>query len=162
MSNIKSRAVYAGTFDPVTYGHLDLIDRALRIFDEVIVAVAPSPEKRPLFSVEERMALLGQALAGKRGILLDSFDGLLVDYARRRKARVIIRGLRALSDFDYEFQMALSNRKLCPAIETIFLMPHESYSYLSSKLIKEIASLGGNIKAFVPAAVARAVEEKLK
>lgn len=156
------RAIYPGTFDPVTYGHIDLIERALCIFDEVIVAVAQNPEKKPLFTMEERLGLLRKVLGRKRGVYLDSFDGLLVDYVRRKKSRVIIRGLRALSDFEFEFQMALSNRKLAPSIETIFLMPHESYAYLSSRLIKEIAAMGGEVKAFVPPLVARALVEKLK
>ena len=159
---MKKRAVYPGTFYPVTYGHIDLIERALLIFDEVIVAVAPNPEKKPLFSLEERLGLLRKVLGRKKGVYLDSFDGLLVDYVRRKKSRLIIRGLRALSDFEFEFQMALSNRKLAPSIETIFLMPHESYSYLSSRLIKEIAAMGGEVKAFVPPLVARALVEKLK
>ena len=159
---MKKRAVYPGTFDPVTYGHIDLIERALLIFDEVIVAVAHNPEKKPLFTIEERLGLLRKVLGRKRGVYLDSFDGLLVDYVRSKKSRLIIRGLRALSDFEFEFQMALSNRKLAPSIETIFLMPHESYAYLSSRLIKEIAAMGGEVKAFVPPPVARALVEKLK
>lgn len=156
------RAIYPGTFDPVTYGHIDLIERALLIFDEVIVAVAHNPEKKPLFTVEERLGLLRKVLGRKKGVYLDSFDGLLVDYVRSKKSRLIIRGLRALSDFEFEFQMALSNRKLDSAIETIFLMPHESYAYLSSRLIKEIAAMGGEVKAFVPPEVARALADKLR
>ena len=159
---MKKRAVYPGTFDPVTYGHIDLIERALLIFDEVIVAVAHNPEKKPLFTVEERLGLLRKVLGRKKGVYLDSFDGLLVDYVRSKKSRLIIRGLRALSDFEFEFQMALSNRKLDSAIETIFLMPHESYAYLSSRLIKEIAAMGGEVKAFVPPEVARALADKLR
>ena len=159
---MKKRAVYPGTFDPVTYGHIDLIERALLIFDEVIVAVAHNPEKKPLFTVEERLGLLRKVLGRKKGVYLDSFDGLLVDYVRSKKSRLIIRGLRALSDFEFEFQMALSNRKLDSAIETIFLMPHESYAYLSSRLIKERAAMGGEVKAFVPPEVARALADKLR
>ena len=134
------RAVYPGTFDPVTYGHIDLIKRAVTIFDEVIVAVAHNPGKAPLFRVEERVALLTQATKGLRGVQIDAFDSLVVDYCRRKRARVMIRGLRMLSDFEYEFQMALTNRKLCDEVETIFLMPHESYAYVSARLIKEAAA----------------------
>lgn len=156
------KAIYAGSFDPVTYGHIDLIKRAQEIFSEVIVAVAHNPQKKPLFSVKERVGMLEKATVGIVGIQIDDFKGLVVDYARRQKARVLIRGLRMLSDFEYEFQMALTNRKLADDIETIFLMPHESYSYLSSKLLKEAAPLGADLTSFVPDFVEKALKAKFK
>ena len=155
--------IFPGTFDPVTYGHIDLIQRALVIFDEVIIAVAEqSPEKKPLFSIRERLDLLRHAARGIRGVSVESFSGLVVDYAREKGVNAMIRGIRMLSDFEYEFQMALTNRKLAGDIETIFLMPHESYAYLSSRLIKEVAALGGDIGAFAPDFVIKAVQKKLK
>jgi len=154
-------AIYAGSFDPVTYGHIDLIKRAQEIFSEVVVAVAHNYHKKPLFSVAERVAMLKKATRGMTGITVDDFKGLVVDYAHRKKAKVLIRGLRMLSDFEYEFQMALTNRKLSPDIETIFLMPQESYSYLSSKLLKEAASLGADLSSFVPSYVEVALKKKL-
>jgi pantetheine-phosphate adenylyltransferase len=158
-----TRAVYPGSFDPVTYGHIDLIKRALGFFDEVIVAVAhQANEKRSLFSIKERVELLRRATAGFGRVKVDEFDGLVVDYARRKKARAMIRGVRMLSDFEYEFQMALTNRKLAGDIETVFLMPHESYAYLSSRLIKEVAMLGGDIDRFAPDFVVRAIRKKFK
>ena len=159
--HMATRAVYPGTFDPVTYGHLDLINRATKIFDEVIVAVAHNSGKAPLFRVEERVALLTQATKGMRGVRIDAFDSLVVDYCRRQRARVMIRGMRMVSDFEYEFQMALTNRKLCDEVETIFLMPHETYAYVSARLIKEAAALGAELTAFVPPAVAAALKRKL-
>ncbi len=147
-------AIYPGSFDPVTYGHIDLVERALRVFDRLIVAVAIDSEKHPLFSVDERLEMLRAVTNKMKGVEVDSFSGLLVDYAKKRRARIIIRGLRALSDFEYEFQMALTNRKIGSDIETVFLMPSEQYSYLSSRMIKEIAALGGNVNAFVPKIVA--------
>ncbi|TAM38719.1 pantetheine-phosphate adenylyltransferase, partial [bacterium] len=150
-----------GTFDPVTNGHIDLINRAHEIFHDVIVAVAHNPHKKPVFSVAERVAMLKQATLGMDGVTVTHFDGLVVDFARSMKTKVLVRGLRMLSDFEYEFQMALTNRKLAGDIETIFLMPHESYSYLSAKLIKEAAVLGADLSAFVPDFVARALEKKL-
>jgi len=155
-------AVYPGSFDPVTYGHLDIIKRALKIFDKVIVAVAHNTEKRPLFDVPERVELLRKSLKGLKGAQVDDFDCLVVDYVKRKKSAVVIRGLRMISDFEYEFQMALTNRKLSSDIETIFMMPSESYSYLSSKLIKEAASLGANLKGFVPSFVEKKIKEKLR
>jgi len=155
------KAIYPGTFDPVTYGHIDLIKRAQEIFPEVIVAVAHNPHKKPIFSVKERVAMLKEATKGLKGIEVLEFDGLVVDYARKQKVKVLIRGLRMLSDFEYEFQMALTNRKISSDIETIFLMPHESYSYLSSRLLKEAASLGGDLSSFVPDFVEKALKEKL-
>lgn len=156
------RAIYPGTFDPVTYGHIDIIKRAQDIFSEIIVAVAHNPHKKPLFSVEERVKMLKEATLGMRGVEVDSFDGLVVDYARRQKVKALIRGLRMVSDFEYEFQMVLTNMKLAPDIETIFLMPQESYSYLSSRLLKEAASLGADLKHFVPVFVEKALKEKLR
>ena len=158
---MATRAIYPGTFDPVTYGHIDLIKRAAKIFDEVIVAVAHNPGKGPLFSVKERVTLLQQVTRNVRGVKIDSFDSLVVDYCRRKQARVMIRGLRMLSDFEYEFQMALTNRKLAPDVETLFLMPHETYAYVSARLIKEAAVLGADLSAFVPPAVEAAVKRKL-
>lgn len=155
------RAIYPGTFDPVTLGHIDLIKRAQEIFSEVIVAVAHNPQKKPLFSVSERVEMLMKATADLKGVAVDNFDGLVVDYARRKKVKVLIRGLRMLSDFEYEFQMALTNRKIAPDIETIFLMPHESYSYISAKLLKEAASLGADLSSFVPDFVEKALKKKL-
>lgn len=155
-------ALYPGTFDPVTNGHIDLINRAHEIFHDVIVAVAHNPHKKPVFSVAQRVAMLKQATSGMDGVTVTHFDGLVVDFARSMKTKVLVRGLRMLSDFEYEFQMALTNRKLAGDIETIFLMPHESYSYLSAKLIKEAASLGADLSAFVPDFVARALEKKLR
>ena len=159
---MKSRAIYPGTFDPVTYGHIDLIQRARKIFDEVIVAVAHNPGKSPLFTVEERVALLRRATRSLRGIRVDHFDSLVVEYARRKGTRVVIRGLRMLSDFEYEFQMALTNRKLSSTVETIFMMPSESFSYVSARLLKEAGALGANLSPFVPSFVARALREKLR
>ena len=162
MKTKRTKGIYPGTFDPVTYGHIDLIKRALGIFDEVVVAVARhSSEKKPLFSIRERLDLLKKATKGIPGITVDSFDGLVVNYARKSGADAMIRGIRMLSDFEYEFQMALTNRKLAGDIETIFLMPHESYAYLSSKLIKEVASLDGDISSFAPDFVVRAVQKKI-
>ena len=158
---MNMRAVYPGTFDPVTYGHIDLIKRARKIFDEVIVAVAHNPSKAPLFTVEERIQLLRRATRSLRGVSVDHFDTLVVDYVRRKGARVMIRGLRMLSDFEYEFQMALTNRKLSEAVETIFMMPSESYAYVSARLIKEAGALGANLSAFIPPFVADALRRKL-
>jgi pantetheine-phosphate adenylyltransferase len=155
-------AVYPGSFDPLTYGHIDVIKRALKIFDRLVVAVAHNLEKHPLFSVEERLEFLRTSLKDVSGKEIDSFDGLLVNYAANMGAGVIVRGLRALSDFEYEFQMALTNRKIRDDIETIFLMPSQQYSYLSSRMIKEIAALGGDVSAFVPNEVAVGLTEKFK
>jgi len=159
---MTSRAIYPGTFDPVTYGHIDLIRRARTIFDEVIVAVAHNPGKGPLFTVEERMQFLRRATRSMRGVVIDHFDALAVDYARRRRARVMIRGLRMLSDFEYEFQMALTNRKLADEVETIFMMPSEAYAYVSARLLKEAGAFGANLSAFVPPFVAQALRRKLR
>jgi len=155
------RAIYPGTFDPVTYGHIDLIKRAQEIFSEVIVAVAHNPNKKPIFTAKERVEMLKEATKGLKGVEVTEFNGLVVDYAHKHNAKVLIRGLRMISDFEYEFQMALTNRKLSADVETIFLMPHESYSYLSSKLLKEAASLGANLSSFVPGFVEKALKDKL-
>ncbi len=155
-----SCAVYPGTFDPFTRGHLDLVERALRLFPRVIVAIADNPQKVPLFTVEERMAIIRDATRHLTGVEVDAFHNLLVHYARERGARVVIRGLRAVSDFEFEFQMALMNRKLADSIETVFLMPHEAYSYLSSRLVKEVASLGGQVDELVPPMAARMLKER--
>ena len=155
-------AVYPGTFDPVTYGHIDLIERASKIFGKVIIAVAHNKSKGILFSVEERVAMLKDAVKGMKNVIVDDFDGLVVDYVKKQGSHVMIRGLRMLSDFEYEFQMALTNRKLAGDIETIFMMPHEDYSYVSSKLIKETASYGADLKNFVPEKVEKALKEKLR
>ena len=162
MKKSKRVGVYPGTFDPVTYGHIDLIERALGIFDEVVVAVASQhSEKHPLFSTQERLAYLKRATSKWASrVKVIPFDGLVVDFARKCGAKTMIRGVRMISDFEYEFQMALTNRKLASDIETIFLMPHESYAYLSSRFIKEIARLGGDIHAFVPPFVENALSRK--
>lgn len=157
----KRRAIYPGSFDPVTNGHLDLIKRALSIFDEVIVVIAVNSEKNTLFSVQERMAFLKRAVKGLKGVQVESLEGLTVEYAAAKKASTLIRGLRATSDFDYEFQMALTNRRLSKKVDTIFLMPSESHFYLSSRLIKEVAALGGDISHHVPPFVASAIRRKL-
>ena len=155
-------AIYPGSFDPVTYGHIDLIKRAQEIFPELIVAVAHNLHKKPLFSVAERVSMLKKATADLKSIGVCDFNGLVIDFAHKQKAKVLIRGLRMISDFEYEFQMALTNRKLSPDIETIFLMPHESYSYLSSRLLKEAAALGAGLSNFVPSFVEKAIKEKLR
>ncbi len=147
-------AVFAGTFDPVTNGHLDLAKRALRVVDKLTVAVAARPEKGVLFSQEDRVAMLREALGSERSLTIEPFSGLLVDYAKAQGIGIIIRGLRFISDFEYEFQMALMNRRLSPDIETLFLMPSETYTYVNASLIKEIARNGGNVDAFVPPGVA--------
>ena len=150
-------AVYPGTFDPITYGHLDIIERGKRLFDRVVVAILENAEKQPLFTVEERVELIREATAGSPHVTVDTFSGLLVDYVRRSGAHVIVRGLRAISDFEYEFQMALMNRRLDAGVETVFMMPAEAYSYVSSRLVKEVAFLGGDVSGLVPPAVAKAV-----
>jgi pantetheine-phosphate adenylyltransferase len=159
---MKKIAVYPGTFDPFTNGHLDLVVRGLRIFDEVIVALAPSLKKNPLFTIEERIALIEATLKKYDRVSYEVFDGLLVDYVRDKKGIAIIRGLRAVSDFEYELQMALMNRRLLSEIETVFMMPSEEYSYLTATIVKEIASLGGCVKGLVPSAVEKALREKFK
>lgn len=157
----KRIAVYPGTFDPITYGHMDVIRRASSLFDKVIVLVARNSTKTPLFS-EERVAMIREAFKGNARIAVDLFDGLLVKYVRRRKAVAIIRGLRAVSDFEYEFQMALTNRKMDGRIDTVFLVPDERYTYLNSTIVREIARHGGNVSDFVPPSVRRYLTAKLK
>jgi pantetheine-phosphate adenylyltransferase len=161
MSSGERIALYPGSFDPPTYGHVDLIERALRVFDKLIVAVAKNTEKECLFSVEERVDMLRKATTHLKGVEVDSFDTLTVNYARARGAIALVRGLRAVSDFEYELQMALMNRKLAPSIETIYLMPSEAHIFLSSSLLKEIAMFGGeNLSDFVPPNVERMLLEK--
>lgn len=158
----KNCALYPGTFDPVTYGHIDIIRRASRIFEKVIVAVARDSGKTTLFSVPERETMLRESIRGLKNVTVDSFSGLVVEYARSIGAAVVIRGIRMLSDFEYEFQMALTNRKLHSDVETVFLMPHESYSYISSKLIKEASGLGADLKAFISPKVSRLLKDRLR
>ena len=153
-------AIYPGTFDPITNGHLDLIERGLRIFDELIIAVAPSPKKQPLFSLEERLALIRESVKECKNTRVEAFDGLLVDYVNQRDGIAIIRGLRAVSDFEYELQMALMNRRLDMKIETVFMMPSEEYSFLTSTIVKEVASFGGSIRGLVPEVVEKALRNK--
>ncbi len=155
-------AIYPGTFDPITYGHIDVVQRASRLFSRVIVLVARNSTKAPLFTDEERITMIREVFRGERTVAVDGFDGLLVHYAQRKKARVIIRGLRAVSDFEYEFQMALTNRKLAPAIDTVFLVPHEKYTYLTSSIVREVAKLGGDVSDFVPAVVRRRLLAKIR
>jgi pantetheine-phosphate adenylyltransferase len=156
------RAIYPGSFDPVTNGHLDVIERAVKLFDEVVVAVAVNSQKQPLFSIEDRLDLLARTTGGFPGVRLTRMDGLLVEFARNAGAAAIVRGLRAVSDFEFEFQMALMNRKLEGSVETIFLMPKEDYTYLSSRIIKEIARLGGEVGSFVPECVNAALRAKYR
>jgi pantetheine-phosphate adenylyltransferase len=155
-----SLAVFPGSFDPITNGHLDIVHRGLAVFDRVRLAILMNPEKQPLFSVEERVALIREAHRGNPRVEVDTFSGLLVDYAASVGASVIIRGIRAISDFEYEFQMALMNRRLNPRIETVFMMPAESYSYVSSRLVKEVFQLGGRVSDLVPPIVERSLSDK--
>ena len=159
---LMRRAIYPGSFDPVTNGHLDVIERARKLFDEVIVAVAHNDEKQPLFPLKERLDLLRKTAGKIDNVRIAEFKGLLVEFAKAEKAGAVIRGLRAVSDFEFEFQMALMNRKLGADVETIFLMPKEEYTYLSSRLVKEIARLGGDVSSFVPACVVNALSRKFK
>ncbi len=154
-------AIYPGSFDPVTNGHLDLIARGARIFDRLVVAVLQNLEKEPLFPATERVEMLRQVTAEWANVEVDLFAGLLVDYVRRQNAQVILRGIRAVSDYEYELQMALMNRRLEPGVETVFMMPAERYSYLSSRLVREVARLGGNIEGLVPAPVVERLRAKI-
>ncbi len=156
-----SRAIYAGTFDPVTFGHIDVATRAAQVFEHLTLAVAEDPRKTLLFSTAERLELARASLVQLPNVEVVPFSGLLVDWARQRGIHTLLRGLRAFSDFEYEFQMALTNRKLAPDIETLFLMPNEDYSYVSSSMVREIAALGGDVDKFVPPAVAKALKRKL-
>ena len=157
----KVTAIYPGSFDPPTNGHLDLVERGSKIFDELIVAVLRNSEKTPLFSIGERRRMLEDLTAGFKNVRVDVFDGLTVHYASRVKASAMLRGIRALSDYEYELQMALMNRKLRPELETVFMMPAEKYSYLSSRLVREVARLGGDISKLVPELVEQRLREKL-
>jgi pantetheine-phosphate adenylyltransferase len=155
-------AIYPGSFDPLTNGHLDVIERAVKLFDHVIVAVAKNESKHPLFTMQERLDLVRRSVRHLPNVEADSFDCLLVDYVEKRSAQAIVRGLRAVSDFEFEFQLALMNRKLNERIETIFMMPKDTYTFLSSRIIKEIGRLGGDVSSFVPAHVRTALIKKLK
>jgi pantetheine-phosphate adenylyltransferase len=162
MLSRRALAVYPGTFDPITNGHADILRRALTLFDRVVVALADNPRKQPLFSLRERTRLIRQTFADDDRVEVDSFDGLLVDYVRRRGARFVIRGLRAVADFEYEFQFAHMNRQLAPEVETIFLMTNEDNFFVSSSLVREVAQMGGNIVRVVPPVVAEALKKKLR
>ena len=154
------RAVYPGMFDPIHNGHLDLIQRSLRLFDELIIAVVANPAKEPLFPVNVRLEMIDEATGGLSNLRITSFDGLLIDLVARERADVIVRGIRAVSDFEYEFQMALMNRKLRDTVETVFMMPHERYTYISSRLIKEVASFGASVTGMVPPLVEKRLGER--
>lgn len=158
----KRTAVYPGSFDPITYGHLDILERGLKIFDRIIVAIAKNIEKQALFTVEERVEMIRELTKEKENVVVDYFDGLLVDYLKKVKAEFVIRGLRAMSDFEYEFQMASVNRTLNPEMDTIFMMTTKDYFFVSSRTVKEVASLGGSVKEFVPPLVERRLMEKFK
>lgn len=158
----KITAIYPGTFDPVTNGHLDIIERASKLFDKVIITIAVNSSKKPLFTKDERMDMINNVTKKFKNVSVDVFDGLLVSYAKKKKASVIIRGLRAISDFDYEFQIALTNRKLEPEVNTIFLMPSEKYSFLNSSLVRELASFKADVRQFVPDYVFKKLKEKYK
>ena len=159
---MKRIAIYPGSFDPLTNGHLDVVQRAAKLFDRVVMAVAENDSKSPLFTLSERVALVKKSVAHLPNVQTDSFGGLLVEYAAAQKAQAIVRGLRAVSDFEFEFQLALMNRKLDEKIETIFMMPKDTYTFLSSRIIKEIARLGGDVSSFVPSNVQVALKRKLK
>jgi len=159
---MKKISIYPGTFDPITNGHLDLVKRALRIFDEVIIAVAPSQKKQPLFSLQKRITLIRNAISTLKRAKVEVFEGLLVAYVRKKNGIAILRGLRAISDYEYELQMAHMNRRLDTKIETVFMMPSEEYSFLTSSIVKEVVSFGGSVKDLVPAGVEKALRDKLK
>lgn len=159
---MKNRAIYAGTFDPITLGHLDLIERASRLVEKVIIGVAASPSKRPLFSLEERVDLVKQSLAHCRNVEVLGFSGLLVDFAKAQQATMLLRGIRAVADFDYEYQLASVNRQMSPGLETVFLMPAEKYMVVSASMVREIAALGGDVTSFVPGVVVEALKQKLR
>jgi pantetheine-phosphate adenylyltransferase len=160
------RAIYPGSFDPLTNGHLDIIERGCKLFDEIIIAILVNPEKTPFFTIEERREMLSHVITeirrGQCRLIVEDFQGLLVDYAVQRKADAIVRGIRAISDYEYELQMALMNRRLEPRIETVFMMPAEAYSYVSSRLVKEVFLLGGKIEGLVPASIETLMRKKLE
>jgi pantetheine-phosphate adenylyltransferase len=159
--SVKRRAIYPGSFDPVTNGHLDIIERACHLFDEVVVAILINPNKAPLFTVEERVEMLGDVLNSHfPQVRVDTFTGLLVEYAVRQQAQAVVRGIRAISDYEYELQMALMNRRLAPSVETIFLMAPQEYSFISSRLVKEVFTLGGSVEGFVPPLVIERMKAK--
>ena len=162
MGSDKKIAIYPGTFDPITNGHLDIIQRAVNLFDSVIVAVTTNPSKIPLFAVEERIDMIRKCMGDLERVSVEPFDGLLMDYARRKQANVVVRGLRAITDFEYEFQMALVNRKLAGDIVTLFLMPNEKYTYLNSTIVKELAKFSGDVGSFVPEIVKVRLADKFK
>ncbi len=158
----KRTAIYPGSFDPLTNGHIAIIQRGLKVFDRLVVAVANNPEKRPLFSVEERTRMIEDAVGDERRVEVDSFDSLLVEYVRRRGIHTVLRGLRAVSDFEYEFQIANMNRHLLPDLETVFVMTGEDYFFVSARIVREVATFGGDVSAFVPPNVHAALQRKLK
>jgi len=160
---VTKTAIYPGSFDPITFGHVDVIERSSRLFDHVVVAILTNPQKAPLFSVQERIEFMNEILKPRfTNVEVDVFHGLLVDYAIQKKAQVIVRGIRAISDYEYELQMALMNRRLAPGIETVFMMPAENYSYLSSRLVKEIAELGGSVTGLVPGVIEKRLKQRFK
>jgi pantetheine-phosphate adenylyltransferase len=158
-----TKAIYPGSFDPLTFGHIDIVERSVRLFDRVIVAIITNPAKDPLFTVEERCDMIDRVVRKRfPTVEVDVFHGLLVDYVQEKKAQVIVRGIRAVTDYEYEFQMALMNRRLAPGVETVVMMPAEQYSYLSSRLVKEIASLGGSVEGLVPQQVEKRLKKKFR
>ncbi|MGB8958246.1 MAG: pantetheine-phosphate adenylyltransferase [Candidatus Aminicenantales bacterium] len=157
----ETSAIYPGSFDPITNGHVDIIERGLKVFERVVVAVLENPKKRPLFTTKERVRMIHEIFASRKEVEVLAFDGLLVDFARAQGTSVVMRGLRAISDFEYEFQMALMNRSLAPDIETFFMMPSVQFSFLSSNVVREVAGLGGSVEGLVPGLVARRLRSKL-
>ncbi len=160
MSNVGKLAIYPGTFDPITNGHLDIIQRAINLFDRILVGVTTNPAKTPLFSVEERVEMIQNSVSDMSSVAVEHFDGLLMDYAQEKDANVVVRGLRAITDFEFEFQMALVNRRLAESIITVFLMPNEKYTYLNSTIVKEVAKFDGDVHSFVPKDVAVRLRRK--